>query len=278
MTNEIHSSSISANIERFSGFANTYDHYRPSPPHALISWLCKYAAAEYPQLVVDIASGTGLSTRIWQDHTAQIIGIEPNVDMRAQAEEHMRVEAYSGKTHTSFRAGTSDATGLADGCADIVTVSQALHWLEPVSTFAEMMRILRPGGVFAAYDCDWPPCLDWQIEAAYNACMQRANELEKQYQTSQGVQHWNKDDHLARMRASGKFRYTREIVMHSSDLGTTARLIGLALSQGSLAGLQKLGLSEDEIGITALRAIAEQRMGTGAQQWLWSYRVRIGIV
>lgn len=32
------------------------------------------------------------------------------------------------------------------------TVAQALHWMEPASTLAEVARILRPGGVFAAYD------------------------------------------------------------------------------------------------------------------------------
>ena len=278
MTADGQSSNMSANVERFSGFATIYDRYRPAPPPELRSWLCRYAGVSYPQLVVDIASGTGLSTRIWLEQATTLIGIEPNADMRAQAEQHMRAGYSSGKTQLSFRAGSADATGLPDACADIVTISQALHWLEPMSTFTEAARILRPGGVFAAYDCDWPPALDWQVEAAYNACMDRAYELEQRYQTGQGVQRWNKDWHLARMAASGKFRYTHEIVMHRSDFGTTARLIGLALSQGSLAGLWKIGLSEDEIGITALRAIAEQRMGLGVQPWLWSYRVRIGVV
>ena len=34
---------------------------------------------------------------------------------------------------------------------------QALHWMEPAPTFGEVARLLRPGGVFAALDCDWPP-------------------------------------------------------------------------------------------------------------------------
>jgi len=46
------------------------------------------------------------------------------------------------------------ATDLPDGCADIVTCSQSLHWMVPESTFAEVARILRPGGVFATYDYD----------------------------------------------------------------------------------------------------------------------------
>lgn len=48
-------------------------------------------------------------------------------------------------------------TGLAEESADIVSCSQSLHWMEPESTFAEAARILRPGGVFTAYDYKWPP-------------------------------------------------------------------------------------------------------------------------
>ena len=34
---------------------------------------------------------------------------------------------------------------------------QAMHWMEPTTTHAEVARILRPGGVFAIVDADWPP-------------------------------------------------------------------------------------------------------------------------
>jgi SAM-dependent methyltransferase len=51
----------------------------------------------------------------------------------------------------------------------LVTCSQSLHWMEPEPTFAEVARILRRGGVFAAYDYDWPTsssgsrCASWAI-------------------------------------------------------------------------------------------------------------------
>lgn len=52
--------------------------------------------------------------------------------------------------NVNYRDAFSDATGLANNCADIVTISQALHWMEPESTFGEVARILRPGSVIAA--------------------------------------------------------------------------------------------------------------------------------
>src|SRR5260221_13268967 len=131
-----------ANVERFKGFAEQYDDFRPAPPPALVDILTQLARVSHPDYVVDIGSGTGLSTRIWADRAEAVIGIEPGDDMRAKAEERS-----TGLRNVRYLEATSTATTLPDGCADIVTVSQALHWMEPTGTFAEVARILRPGGV-----------------------------------------------------------------------------------------------------------------------------------
>jgi len=144
-------SHFTANVERFSGFASTYDRYRPTPPAVLIDILTQLIGITSPEFVVDVGCGTGLSTRIWADRAQRVTGVEPNDDMRREAEAHTSTPAIR------YQDGTSTATGLPDACADIVTASQALHWMEPEPTFAEIARILRPGGVFAAIDCDWPP-------------------------------------------------------------------------------------------------------------------------
>jgi SAM-dependent methyltransferase len=45
--------------------------------------------------------------------------------------------------------------------------------MEPEPTLAEAARILRPGGIFAAYDYDWPPIVHWQVEAAFEELQRR---------------------------------------------------------------------------------------------------------
>ena len=77
---------LSGNLVRFSGFADRYDRYRPSPPPVLMDILAQLAHASPPRLVVDIGSGTGLSTRLWAGRADKVIGVEPNADMRGQAE------------------------------------------------------------------------------------------------------------------------------------------------------------------------------------------------
>lgn len=149
---------------------------------------------------MDLGSGTGLSTRYWTDKAEQIIGIEPGEDMRRQA------EAHTSAINISYQIGFSHATSLPDVCAQIVTCSQALHWMEPQPTFEEINRILQPGGVFAAFDYDWPPNTHrWEAEAAYIECNHQAREIEKKL-PNMGVKQFDKSQHLARVQASNCFR------------------------------------------------------------------------
>ena len=262
---------MDANIERFTGFADVYDRFRPQPPSVIVDILTQLAHAERPALVADLGSGTGLSPRIWASRAEQVVGVEPGADMRNEA-----ATRSAGMPNVRYVEGFGHATGLPDASADIVTISQALHWMEPEPTFAEVARILRPGGVFAAYDCDWPPTFYWQVEEAYDACIQRAAALERAHGTAEGVRHWNKRQHGERIRASGHFRFVKEIKVHHVEQGDAERIVGVLLSQGQIAGLLKRGLSEDEIGITALREAARQALGDRTVPWYWSYKVRLG--
>src|SRR6516225_9777327 len=96
---------VAANVERFMGFADTYAKYRPTMPTVILDILTQLAHAPRPGLVVDIGSGTGLSTYIWADRAEKVIGVEPSDDMRRQAEAQSR-----DFPNVSFREGLSSAT------------------------------------------------------------------------------------------------------------------------------------------------------------------------
>ncbi|MBI5305459.1 MAG: class I SAM-dependent methyltransferase [Chloroflexi bacterium] len=262
-----------ANVERFNGFADTYDKYRPQPPAILLDILTQLAQVERPRLVVDLGSGTGLSTRVWVDRAEQIIGVEPSDDMRRQSKARA-----TGLANVRFQRGYSHETGLPDACAEIATASQSLHWMDPPTTFTEIARILRPGGVFAAYDADWPPTLNWKAEKLYDEFDTRAEEIGAARGFYRGVKQWNKSEHLARMQASDKFRFVKELVVHHIELGNAERLVGLALSQGGVATLLKRGMTEAEIGVPEFRARAQELLGDAPSPWYFSYRVRVGII
>ena len=295
-----------ANADRFSGFAGLYDRVRPTPPPALAELLCRYAGVDRPRLVVDLGSGTGLSSRwcaVWAD---EVIGVEPSDDMRVQAERATPVGAA-----ISYRPGWSSDTGLDAGCADIVVAVQALHWMEPDATFAEVARILRPGGVFAAVDADWPPATgDADVEAGWDRCLvlaqvyedrlaagadetalhaslapevtgpllsQPSRDLHRDRTHALGVRSWSKGGHLARMAASGQFRCCREVALHESTEGDAGRFLDLLRSQGGIQTLLKRGFSEDELGISDLARLAGERLAGPPRRWWFTYRLRLGV-
>jgi SAM-dependent methyltransferase len=193
--------------------------------------------------------------------------------MRAQA------EATTTAENVSFRQGLSHETGLPDGCADIVTCSQSLHWMLPDPTFAEAARVLRPGGVFAAYDYEWPPLMPrWRAEEAFHRFRAGIRELERIHRIDDGLVRAEKSGHMERMTASGRFRFTREFMLHHADEGSAEKLVGLVLSLGAVQSLKKAGLTETEMGIDELRRSLEAVGMIGAERWYWTSRVRIGIV
>lgn len=263
---------FAANVERFSGFAALYDQYRPAPPAVLAAILTRLAQTDIPQRVVDLGSGTALSTRYWADKAHEVIGIEPSLDMRRQA------ESQTTARNVLYRDGFSHHTGLPDCCAEIVTCSQSLHWMEPQATFEEAARILRPGGVFAAYDYDWPPTTgSWEAGLAYEECLRGIWANEKALGVAAPLQQWEKEGHVARMQASNCFRYVKEIVLHHIEQGNAERFVGILLSQGGVRSLLKRGLTEEDLGIDRFREIANRMLGAEDRPWIWSSRVRFGI-
>jgi len=169
---------------------------------------------------------------------------------------------------------TAEATGLPDGCADVVTASQAMHWFDPDRALPEIARLLRRGGVLAAYDCDWPPCIDWETGAAWARVAERVDA--EQARRGLAPVHRGKD-HLGRLARSGLFRHCAEIAVHGREQGDAGRLVAVALSAiAHAAEFLADGCTEDDLGVTALREVAARRLGQ-PRPWWWTYRVRLAV-
>jgi ubiquinone/menaquinone biosynthesis C-methylase UbiE len=264
---------LTDSVERFSGFAALYDQVRPVPPVAVTELLTQLARISRPTLVVDIGSGTGVSAVIWTGRADRVVAVEPNEDMRATAAARLRPD--SG-TEFEMRDARAAETGLPDASADVVTCSQSLHWLDPETTFLEVARVLRPGGVFAAFDCDWPPAIDWEVDAAY----ERMDDATRRLESAFGVvpTRWAKSGHLTRMRDSGLFRWTTELALSHVESGGADRLVALAETQGGVVALRQGGVADEDIGLEDLRRTATAVLGSEVRPWWWTYRVRVGVV
>lgn len=134
----------------FTGLADDYDRnrpdYAPAALDALLGLLNKSPAAAD---AVDCGAGTGIWTRMLAARGFRsITAVEPNDDMRGRGSRHSENGAIR------WIAGTGEATTLADGCADLVSMASSFHWVDFDKGITEFNRILRPGGCFVAV---WNP-------------------------------------------------------------------------------------------------------------------------
>jgi SAM-dependent methyltransferase len=128
---------------RFTGLADVYARCRPSYPAEAIDFVMAHCALGPGSVMVDIGSGTGISSRLFAERGLRVIGIEPNAEMRQKAD---REPLSEGLIPPEYRAGRAEATGLPDAFADAVLAAQAFHWFATAPALAEFHRILKPGG------------------------------------------------------------------------------------------------------------------------------------
>ncbi len=258
--------------EIWTGKAGSYDRARPTPPPVLLDLLTQLIGYPRPALVVDLGSGTGLSTALWGERAGRVIGIEPNADMRNEAVHKLKDHLCAA--HIEYREGVAEQTGLPAGCADIVTAAQSFHWMEPTATLAEIARILRPGGLFAAYDYEWPPAIHWELDQLVQEIGARTMELMRERGLAQSLKIWPKNKSLEPLRESGHFRFTREVFLHHIEQGDAARFLEMMHSS---AFSHQFQFTDQETGFDRLAHAASQLLGSKSIPWYVSYRVRIGI-
>jgi ubiquinone/menaquinone biosynthesis C-methylase UbiE len=269
--NRISREAIEQSGYRRIGFAEHYDAFRPAPPAVLLEALTRYVVGASLRCVVDLGSGTGLSTRAWADRAEQVIGVEANPAMRAVA------EARTAQSNVRYVDAFAAQTGLRGGSAGLVTCSQSLHWMDRESVLAEVARILRPGGVFAAYDYDMPPVVHPEVDRVFEKHLLLRKRFRDAHEVSAGWTRTPKAGHLDAIRESGHFAFARELVLHDEREAGAEDVVGLARSLGLVPELRALGVTEEELGLTELEEVTRRVLGGGRVPLLIGYRARLGV-
>ena len=130
--------------QRFSSRVGNYSRFRPSYPVEVVNVLKQECGLIVESVIADVASGTGIFTRLLLENGNRVYGVEPNDAMRKAGEENL--VAYAKFTSV---AGTAEDTTLPNACVDLVTAAQAAHWFDRNKAIAEFRRILKPEGYLA---------------------------------------------------------------------------------------------------------------------------------
>ena len=124
----------------FGAAAGAYESGRPGYPAEAVAWLLEHGGVDVVD-VVDVGAGTGKLTRALLGEGRRVTAIDPDPEMLAVLATALP-EVTTG-------LGTAESLPLADGSADLVTLGQAWHWVDPVAASAEIGRVLRPAGALA---------------------------------------------------------------------------------------------------------------------------------
>jgi SAM-dependent methyltransferase len=130
----------SDSVGRFTGLSSLYAKHRPSYPSAAIEYIVAHCGLTPGSVLIDVGCGTGIAARLFSARGLDVIGIEPNAEMRTQA------VSESADGGPRYRDGSAEATGIDDGSADAVLAAQAFHWFRAEAALGEFHRILKPGG------------------------------------------------------------------------------------------------------------------------------------
>ena len=143
--------------DHFSARAADYASSRPRYPSALFAWLATIAPRR--TLAWDCGTGNGQAATALARRFARVIATDASAEQIANAAPNPRV---------IYRVAASERSGLPGGCADVVTVAQALHWFDLPRFWDEARRVLRADGVVAAW-CYGLATVDPAVDDAVSA-------------------------------------------------------------------------------------------------------------
>lgn len=126
-------------IDLFSGHADDYKRHRPNYPTALFAWLADQTHDH--QCAWDCATGNGQGAIALSNYFDHVYATDASAEQITQASTHERI---------TFAVATAEHSALADNSVSLITVFQALHWFNTSAFFDEALRVLKPGGIFAA--------------------------------------------------------------------------------------------------------------------------------
>jgi demethylmenaquinone methyltransferase/2-methoxy-6-polyprenyl-1,4-benzoquinol methylase len=144
----------------FAPLAPTYDRYA-----RLLSFgqdprwrrlLVSHVGAGLDSVVLDVATGTGaVAIELARRTGCRVVGIDQSEEMLVEAEQRVRAAGLSSRIE--LRTGRAERLPFDDGSFDALTVTYLLRYVDdPVSTLAELARVVTPGGTLASLEFSVP--------------------------------------------------------------------------------------------------------------------------
>jgi SAM-dependent methyltransferase len=138
--------------DHFSGKAKTYARHRPAYPEALYATLA--SMSPHWRLAWDCGTGNGQAALGLAGYFDRIIATDASAEQLALAQARSGIE---------YRVAPAEDPGIETGSAALITVAVAVHWFDLERFYAEVRRVLSPGGLLAVW-CYSLPAVDPAVD------------------------------------------------------------------------------------------------------------------
>lgn len=126
--------------DNFSRQAGLYAKYRPEYPDELYDFV--FSKVKNFDIAWDCATGNGQVAKVLAEYFTAVEA----TDISAK-----QIENAFPANNIHYAVQIAEKTSFRDQSFDLITVGQALHWFSFDDFFKEVKRVVKPGGVFAAW-------------------------------------------------------------------------------------------------------------------------------
>jgi SAM-dependent methyltransferase len=133
---------------KFGHAAEQFLRYRPDYPLELYGRILARVPERCRERAIDLGAGTGMVTGRLLPCFREVIAVEPDAQMAAKIAELF--------PRAVIRIITAEQCGQAQESVDLITIANALHWMDAEHVFANAVRWLRRTGVLAVFDRPLP--------------------------------------------------------------------------------------------------------------------------
>ena len=166
--------------DHFSNQSRLYAQYRPQYPDEIYAYLASIAPGR--SLAWDCGTGNGQAALGLTKHFDKVHATDASTEQISLAYAHNKVD---------YHVEPAEHVSLNTSSADLVTVAVAIHWFNFDEFYREVKRVLKPGGVLAAWTynaVEISPEIDpliWQYyrEIVGEYWPERIRYLEERYET-----------------------------------------------------------------------------------------------
>ncbi len=181
LSNAISNAEEVKNIEgtNFGKYAEQYTKGRDQHAPAAFEYLANLIDDSNAS-VLDVACGTGISTRQLKPHFPHVLGLD--IDKRMLKEAKRIEKLNKGNRIKYLHADVAGKLPFKDKQFDLITICEAFHWLiknekTKQAALSELYRVLKPGGILAVIE----PAEDLQRDEFFAAIQSSASEVRKKY-------------------------------------------------------------------------------------------------